>query len=376
MSESTSLKTLIIVGGGILGFVLLILLIVWITSIAKGHYVTYETLEAKMVEASKKYYSKNPTLLPAEDEETTLYYDTLVTEEYIKPLNKMLKDGDKCSAYVVISNVASNYDYAPYINCPGSYETQELYKVILKNNPVVTSGSGLYSDGDSGYYFRGEITNNYVKLGTIDDYGEEVDNLWRILSIEKDNTVKIRATKYTEDSYTWDDRYNETQENNYGYNKFEISRIKDTLANLIKEPIIMDEEYKSKLVAKKLCVGRRELEDTTKNGSAECSVMSNDKYYFGLLSPYEYMRISLDDNCKDTSSISCSNYNFLRSDQNDEWTLSATITNDYEVLSFNGTRYNLESAYMEKNIMPSAYLNTRTFFVSGTGTMSDPYIIK
>ncbi len=376
MSESSSLKTLLIVGGGILGFVLFILLIVWIISLTKGSYVSYERLEEKMVEASKKYYTKYPELLPALDQETTLNYESLVNEEYIKPLEKMIKDGDGCGAYVVVTNVNSNYDYAPYINCPGNYETQELYKVILKNNEVVTSGSGLYSDGKGGYYFRGEVTNNYIKLGMTEDFSDKIDNIWRILSIESDNTIKIRATRYTEDSYTWDDRYNETQESNYGYNKFELSRIKDTLKSFVNDPLILEENYRNKLAAKKLCVGNRELDDTSKDGSSECSVMSNDTYYFGLISPYEYMRISLDDNCKDTSSISCSNYNFLNSEQNEDWTLSSTSKNNYEVISFNGTSFDLESAYMEKTLKPSAYLNSRAFFVSGTGTITDPYIIK
>ena len=37
---------------------------------------------------------------------------------------------------------------------------------------------------------------------------------------------------------------------------------------------------KNTLVSKELCVGKRKVSDTTKDGSAECSIMSTDKYMF------------------------------------------------------------------------------------------------
>lgn len=54
---------------------------------------------------------------------------------------------------------------------------------ILKKK-VVTSGDGLYIDqGTSGrYVYRGKNPNNYVKFN---------NELWRIVSIEKDNVLKI-----------------------------------------------------------------------------------------------------------------------------------------------------------------------------------------
>ncbi len=54
---------------------------------------------------------------------------------------------------------------------------------ILKKN-VVTSGDGLYVDStiDGRYIYRGANPNNYIKLG---------DDLYRIISIEKDGTIKV-----------------------------------------------------------------------------------------------------------------------------------------------------------------------------------------
>ncbi len=54
---------------------------------------------------------------------------------------------------------------------------------ILKKN-VVTSGDGLYVDStiDGRYIYRGGNPNNYIKLG---------DDLYRIISVEKDGTIKV-----------------------------------------------------------------------------------------------------------------------------------------------------------------------------------------
>ena len=52
---------------------------------------------------------------------------------------------------------------------------------ILDNNRVTTTGAGLYQDKD-GYYFKGDVNNNYVKFG---------NRLFRVIRINKDNSVKV-----------------------------------------------------------------------------------------------------------------------------------------------------------------------------------------
>lgn len=375
MSESSSGKSLLIIGGGILGAVVLILIIVFVISLFKPKHISYEMMEARMVDAAKRYYSKNPSLLPAEDEEVILNYDSLVQEKYIKTLPELLKDGDKCSAHVIVNKTDTDYSYTPYLNCPGSYETVEIYKLLIDSNNIVTSGSGLYKDDNGSYYYRGEVTNNYIKLGQVEKNSKKIDNIWRIVSIESDNTIKIKSLNKLNKSYVWDDRYNENRKTNYGYNTFELSRIKATLNELDINEVI-DSTFKSKLVAKNLCIGKRSDNDQDKSGSLECSELSSDKYLFGLLTPYEYMRASLDENCNNTISRSCANYNYLSSSKSTEWTLTASNADDYHVYYYDGRSYATTGAYNNKSIYPTAYLNSKTFFVSGTGTFSDPYIVK
>ena len=373
MDEST--KSMLMIGGGIIGIILIVLIVVWIISLNKDHYVTYETLETKMVEASKKYYAVNPKLLPNDGKEAVLNYDSLVREEYIKPLNEMLQDGDKCTAHIIVNNNDSVYQYTPYLNCPGNYETTELYKIILKNNEIVHSGSGLYSDGKGGYFFRGEVTNNFIKIGELKDDSNKNDNIWVIMGIDSDRTIKIRKYRHLNNTYVWDNRYNIVKEDNYGYNSFELSRIKSSLKTIVDDDDSLDKSMLNKLVPKKLCVGIRKEADTSKNGSIECSVMSEDSYYFGIMAPYEFMRASLDNNCTSLTSLSCSNYNYLLTNGS-EWSLIATDENNYKVYYFSGKKYDLSTASNERSIYPTAYLSNKVFYLSGTGTLSDPYSLK
>ncbi len=376
MLESMNKKTLIIIGSSIIGLIVCLLIVVWLISIIKPHYYSYEDFEVKVTEATKNYYKDNPTQLPASDGEYNMAYSTLVDNEYIKPLNEMLKDGDNCSVQILVTKYNDNYSYIPYLTCPGSYETKELYKVVLEQNPVVLDGTGLYSDGNSGYYFRGDVTNNYVQIG---EYGEEKRQqpyLWQIMGVESDGTIKIISAHTTSERYTWDDRYNEKEESFDGYNDFEKSRIKDTLISLAGNDEILPEEFRNKLVAKELCIGKRKVNDTSKDGIVECATKTETKYLFGLITPYEFLRASLDSNCKVAESLSCLNYNYLSGYTTNSWSITSNANNTNKTFSFGGGVMDSFKSDREKKLYVTTYINKRAFFKSGTGTSDDPYIIR
>ena len=373
-------KKLIIIGSSVIGVIVLLLIILWLVSIFGGKKLTYEQVEEKIVNAAEKYYKDNPTMLPASDGDYSLSYQTLVDAGYIKPLSELLKDGDKCSAEVTVNAQNSAYSYIAFLNCPGNYETKELRSVLT--NSVVTSGEGLYNNNGT-YYYKGENINNYIIIGMSGNEKKEKSVTGRIMSIESDGTIKVKLDTKTENTYVWDDRYNETKLGNDGYNIFEKSRIKDTLKALETEnkddsdTLILSNKVKSKLVSKKLCIGIRTENDTSKDGSTECSVLSTDTYLFSLMTPYEYMRASMDENCKTLNDLSCSNYNYLaKYSQGSEWLLTATNQNNYKAYAFTGTALNLSKASNSKRLRFIVSLNKHTFYKSGTGTSTDPYIIK
>lgn len=59
-------------------------------------------------------------------------------------------------------------------------EAKTLNGLLINNNSVVTKGDGLYRDS-AGYYFKGNVTSNYVSYG---------NRLFRVIGIDNDNKVK------------------------------------------------------------------------------------------------------------------------------------------------------------------------------------------
>lgn len=371
-------KTIIIACSSIIGLILVILLASFLISVLKPHYFSYEEVEAKIIEATKSYYKNNPTLLPADEGEYSLLYSTLVDNKYIKPLNQLLANGDKCNIQITINKYGENYLYIPYLSCPGEYENKELYKAILDNNSIATMGSGLYKASDESYFFKGENVNTYVKFGSYQaNKKTREDILWKIVSISPDNIVKLVSLTGTKKGYKWDDRYNIDKKSNYGYNDFEKSRLKEALVNLASSDEILNDSEKAKLVPQKLCIGKRSLEQDVNDGSIECSVMSEDDMLYGTITPYEYLRASLDENCSKIKDRSCVNYNYLsKKESSSEWSITAFADSTHQSYSFDGRGFNEISNNSERKIYVTINLNKYTFYKSGSGTLADPYLIK
>ena len=368
-------RKIYIIAGAIIGFLILILIILWLISLFNHKYYTYEEVEAKMYEATDIFYKKNPQILPVNDGKSTLSYNTLVENNCIKPLNELLKDGDSCDAYVEVIKEGTNYSYIPKLTCSDKYNTIELTSHILKNHDLVTEGSGLYSDGQGGYYFKGKITDNYVTLGTFKTVGSKTvtNTLWQIISIDKDNRIKIRSL-HSAGETMYDTRYNEFKQQNIGYNDFEMSLLKDKLKEIENNESFLTNAEKSKLTKSKLCLSTRSTLDKSKDGSTECSVLSNDEYLFGLMYPYEYMRASLDENCVTMLSRSCQNYNFLSgSGFYDSWILTPYKDNNYQIYAFDGISFSENSCNLQKALYVTSYLSPYTMFKSGDGTRENPF---
>ena len=370
-------KTIYIGGGVLLGVLILLLLVVWLLSVLTPHYYDYYEAEELISSKTKSYMKQNPSELPSSDGRHSFDYETLVEADYIKPLNKILRDGDECSAQIYIDKNGAAYSYSTKLSCGDNYQTTEFYKQFLKDHQTVTSESGLYSDTKGGYYLRGKINNNYVVFGSRVVKKEKVNLLWRVISIDSNNNIKLRATFPTTASTKWDDRYNEEDRSSNGYNDFETSVIKDFLKELETNDEVLSESYRGKLVPKQLCIAPREKKDATMDGSVECSTMSKDTYLFGTITPYEYMRASLDEKCNALGNRSCSNFNFIAGVQDeDEWTLTAVPGTNNEAYTFTGRLFSTDRCRGKKSIYVTVTLNQYVYYRSGSGTEADPYVIK
>lgn len=367
-----SKKTIIIAGSSIIGILVLLILFVWLLTTVKKKYVTYEKLEEKMVEAANKYYKTYPEMLPADEGKYTLQYGSLVEGGFIKPLNELLKDGDECTAEVNVYKNNASYDYIPKIDCGANYRTTELSERIIIDNPIVETGSGLYRDENGGYFFRGKVENNYFALGITGSGKKKKDILWRIISIDENGNVKLLSLTGFKERTVYDDRYNVETLKNSGYNDYEGSKLKDFLIRMNNEEALLTNAEKQKLVPMPICVGKRALTDITNDGSIECAEKSSP-LYFGTITPYEFIRASLDENCSKVSDRSCGNFNYLYNVELSEWTVTSIPDNSYQAYALNGDVFEPAKANLNKKVYPTAYINSRTLYRYGSGTLEDPY---
>ena len=357
----------IVIGVVVVGLFLFIL-----SLFAKPVY-TYNELEKELKKAAISYFKDFPESLPQEDGSIVeIDSSNLVTAKKMKDLSSYkLKNDAVCTGTVQVQKVDSSYVYTPYLNCGGDYATEELYKVIIKNNPTTNSGYGLYANNGN-YIFRGEVVNNYLQLDK---------DLWRIVKITPNNElVLINATGYSI-SQPWDDRYNQSSNYNSGINNYETSRIKEYLERVYKSPNVKRDEDilsaadKAKMVEFDVCVGKRDANDERNDNSVECSqVVRNQK--MGLLTLSEYIYASIDTNCKSANTKACRNYNYLNRVK-EWWLATPDSVNDYSAyrVKSNGTIVS-QTTSLYSGVRPVIHINSRVLYKSGDGSKEKPYKVK
>ena len=352
---------------GILAVIVLIILISVLLPLFKTEKLTFSGLENKMKQAAIEYYQDNKELLPQSGGSTIVTYSLLQEQKLLKSMDKYLENNVQCSGQVVVKNNDGNYSYTPYLNCGDKYTTIELYKKVLNDNELVTQRDGLYMINDM-KVFRGEKINNYVSFA---------NRTWRILRIENDNTIKLLLVE-SKLKTTWDNRYNSEKKYNSGKNNYNISRLKESIDELYNNSTFLSNDDKAKLVAKNLCIGSRNKNETNNTGDSECkSVLENQ--YIGVISLYEYINASIDEKCQNYNNNECQNYNYLtrHPDNSAWWTITPVSENTYEVYQI-GSYGNMSvvSCSSTAVIRPTVYLSSDVMYSSGTGTADDPYVIK
>ncbi len=366
----------------VIAIFLIIMLIGYIISGFSNKAYSYSDVEEQLVESAKSYFSDNKNKLPSKNKSVYISSDTLANSKYIKPLDKYLKN-KSCTGKVVVKNISNSYDYTAYLDCGDSYKTRELYKELLKKDNIVTDGYGLYHLNNE-YVYRGLYVNNYVV------FKDKEEILWRIVKILNNNEVVLIKDSSTNDEYIWDERYNSSTEYENGINVYKNSSISTHLDKLYaskygdkesedysdygNEEVFLTKNIKNKLVKFNACVGTRSENDTSKDGSVECSVKYETK--MSLLSIYEYLNASIDPGCTTTVSPECQNYNYLADNNDNFWFANGMAENSSKVYYLSsGSVIDLEAAN-DSHIKPVIHLSNNTMIESGKGTKSKPYIIR
>lgn len=354
-------KTITYVAIG-LGAIILLIIFLLILKISVGSRINSKQFENKLIVSAKKYYDKYPDKLPSiNNEKTSVTIDELIKSGTLQSPDKLLNKGLTCTGKVNVNKNNDDYMYQPDIKCSDKYETNFLYKKIIKEN-VVTTGNGLYNINGE-YIFRGDNINNLVKFG---------EKNWRIVKINKDNTIRLILDDNLQ-PVVWDDRYNVERKDSVGKNDYAISRIKDILNNYYNSEEILKKKDKSYVITKDLCIGSRNENSKVNDGSLECSKKIENEP-FGLLQANEYMLASLESTCKNLDDKQCKNYNYLGT-FNNYWTLTSNTKNSYEVYRISGR---VESAITYLYAQPRIVVTVSSdiLFTNGNGTKTNPYKIK
>ncbi|MBQ7104813.1 MAG: hypothetical protein IJN90_03050 [Bacilli bacterium] len=380
-------KKIIIMGGMVLGIIVIFIIAIFVVSLSSGGKLSFEKIEKKLVSAAESYYEDNEDALPEKvGKSAEIDSDELVSGGYIKDLSEFTDEDVVCSGKVIVGKTESGYDYVASLDCGEDYKTEFLADKLIEED-VVTSGEGLYKMEDvveygttlgmdedgydlstnelmTGYIYRGEDPDNYVKI-------EGDNNLYRIVKIDGNKDITLFST-YKKQKGKFDTNYNTEAQNNYGINEYPLSAAYNSLKDYYESDLI-NEYLKSKVVTKNVCVGARSVDETSTDGSVECSVVQKDQA-ISLIPVFDIMNASLSDACETTVNKECQNYNYLIKDVR-MWTMTPSTENSY-------TGYRVASGIVASRSSESTiyghvyYLSNRVIFAGGTGTEKDPFILK
>lgn len=363
----------------VIGLIIFLAIGFIISLVTKKHY-TYASLEDEMKNAAIAYFKDNKSKLPKNDTEIVEIDATiLANNKYMKTLDKYIKN-EKCTGKVMVEKVNNNsYSYTPYLSCnDGKYITTKLYEKIIKNDNIVTEGFGVYYMNNE-YVYRGTDIDNYVRFS-------DSEKLWRIVKVTSNNEVVLIYNNKTKNRFPWDERYNNEKEDTTGINLYKNSTISSLLEKVYDSSInddetlyyneeeeILTKEDRKKVVEFDSCVGTRSMNDTSRNGSSECSVLEKTK--ISLLSAYDYLNASLDANCNSTTKQDCQNYNYLASDYI-YWLANGPKEDSSKVYQIVGGYIFPKKASLKAYARVVIHLKDNVMLEKGKGTQEDPYIIR
>ncbi len=348
----------------IAGFVILFIILFAISS-CQSKKVDYADYQKRMEKAAKNFYENHEDELPTEDKKTSEYsLKEMIENGDIEDYAKALGDESlKCDGSVTVINNNGYYLYTSELDCGEAYTSKTLSKKI-KEDSLTESGQGLYEIGEN-YVFRGDLVNNYASFA-----GET----WRIISIDGNDNIYLLQAKSEQDC-TYDTHYNVEEEevgiNSYYQGEGKHSDMMKCLSTYYKDKI--NDEEKAYLSTQTVCYGARSGDDMTTDGSTECTSYI-EKQELNLLSVYEYIRASIDSDCKTLNSPSCSNYNWLANTKS-TFLMTPSAKNTYT--SYYKNEYEIIETY-SNNYLPVLLrisINGKVNYTTGDGSEEKPYEI-
>ena len=236
---------------------------------------------------------------------------------------------------------------------------------IIDNEEIITSGDGLYQDEyeEGRYFYKGVNVNNYITFN---------NEVWRIVSIEPDKTIKIMREANLGDR-AWDDSNS---------NNWSRPATLNTYLNGSYLTGTLNATAQSQIVSKDFSIGSVTYDnnDLSSQITAENSSKWNGKV--ALVTASEYIRSNSNQSSCGTFSKINDNFSTCRNSSwmyiYDVWrTLSPNAGNSNNVLLVRsaGNFNAVTASYAAAAVRPSVYLSSEVQIVSGDGSSENPYQI-
>ncbi len=345
----------------------------------------------------------------------TNYFSTSSTNTYyaLRPVISLTSEtkatgtGTEQDPYIVVIDSGDQSDNgALYVSSGSSLNTEIMKKPIITTSPTLTATSitnkenGLYqsTDTNSGnvtYYFRGTTLNNYVKFA---------DRLWRIIRINEDGTVRMITNNLIDSDSTIKSSFKKYSANLTPSDMYYSgSDIKNTIDNWYTTNL---QAYDSKIATSSYCEQAKAAKESRYVDGSETNMTLYSSYTpnfkctndtaghgelnlkIGLINYDEliYAGNYYTNGTSNYDTYLSTKYDCELCSQNTFWTMSPS--GSYKGSSNNSTYYfpalwtldyagivNSSTVEIELGIRPVINLNKDTV-VTGTGTYSDPYIVK
>lgn len=327
--------------------------------------VSYSNYRSVIKNAAVNYCNDNCNTLFDNNDSVVVPVETLMNKGYMSSFQKMYDDSDiSCDGKVTINKNYNNYNYIVNVDCGDAYKDKTINDYFSTNVHLVETGDGLYSFGNYKVY-RGEYVNNYVLFDK---------TLFRIVRINSDNSLTLVLDDYSKNiNGVWDDRYNSTYYNNFGFNDYLVSRAQEFLHS-----IMTIEDYKGafkKSINYDYCIGSKSSSSTKNDYSEVCSKTVSD--YIGLLTVDDIIISSLDKNCNSVeNSMACQNYNYISKYDRNFWLMTSDNENTKNVY-----RYDIDEIDAVKCSSRSSFrfiltISGDEIYKSGDGSKEKPFVLK
>ncbi len=263
------------------------------------------------------------------------------------------------------------------------FEVVDAEPTLTTSSNNTTDASGLYASTDTNtgkptYYFRGNVTNNYVKFA---------GQTWRIVRINEDGTIRIVMQDGINDNanIAFNSKYN-----NYTYMYYTNSEAKTTLESWYQTNIGSKSDLANKVASDNYYCEQAKVKysDSDISGSAtmttynkytpdfKCTTDGNDK---GLLNTSVGL-LTYDEVVHAGGYYGQSNSNYYLYNSANWWTMSPIgFLGGSNIFSWHVDSKNFINvanvAYAPSAIRPVLVLKADTL-VMGDGTSSDPFVVQ